>query len=264
MLFKISGVHPMYMLPLVVIALLFLDEAMSSVKHHQPVPASPVILDSPAYASSYSSSDVLEEELEASVPPETADEDSSPAEGEIPAWYSADAKYLLFQPSGGISNQRKILEWALRVCEILQRTCILPHVAPHTTWYYKYNEVPLTDLAAADLVYSVEDMPVPVVTLAGQTMHQFARGHESRLGGAWRVVDRSSLRDKRANPWYAAPASPLRVVAALLPRCCRVAAALLPRFRLHGSLPPACPLPATGTPRRCRGSTGTRLRSSCT
>jgi len=33
----------------------------------------------------------------------------------VPAWYSATTRYLVFQPSGGISNQRKILSWALRV-----------------------------------------------------------------------------------------------------------------------------------------------------
>jgi hypothetical protein len=123
---------------------------------------------------------------------------------DIPQWYDAQTKYLLFQPSGGISNQRKILTWALRACQVLDRTCILPHVAPHTTWYYKYNAVPLSDLASADLVYDVSSITATkIAVLTHATMYSFALGHENKLGGTWKVVERNSLREKRANPWSA-------------------------------------------------------------
>lgn len=37
--------------------------------------------------------------------------------------------------SGGISNQLLIMESALLICKHLQRTCLLPPIAPHTRYY---------------------------------------------------------------------------------------------------------------------------------
>ena len=140
---------------------------------------------------------------DAQPPPPPVAQASAPAAVPVPVWYGATTRYLVFQPSGGISNQRKILSWALRVCAIVHRTCVLPHVAPHTTWYYKYNQVALQDLAPAHAVYDLDLMPVPVVELADVTLDAFATAHANKLGGKWHVIERSSLREMRANPWSA-------------------------------------------------------------
>ena len=61
-------------------------------------------------------------------------------------WLLPNEKYFIFQPSGGLSNQRIIIEQALVVCRALNRTCVLPMAAKHTSMWYNYNKQPLTDL----------------------------------------------------------------------------------------------------------------------
>jgi hypothetical protein len=119
-----------------------------------------------------------------------------------PDWYRPNVKYFIYQPSGGLSNQRKILEWALRVCQILERTCIIPPIGPHTTFYYKYNAVPYSDCSPASEFLDVVSLRkiTPIVYLT-TSLVDFTGAHEGRLGGNWRVVERNRLREKRESPW---------------------------------------------------------------
>ncbi|GBG31907.1 GDP-fucose protein O-fucosyltransferase 2 [Hondaea fermentalgiana] len=48
-------------------------------------------------------------------------------------------RFFLYQPSGGINNQRIQLETALVICLLLDRTCVLPPVAQHTNFFFRYN-----------------------------------------------------------------------------------------------------------------------------
>jgi len=52
---------------------------------------------------------------------------------------SSDERYFVYQPSGGINNQRIQLETALVICKLLNRTCILPPIGQHTNFYFRYN-----------------------------------------------------------------------------------------------------------------------------
>jgi len=48
--------------------------------------------------------------------------------------------YFLYQPSGGWGNQRLILRWAIMVANCLNRTLVLPPVAPHSDLYKGFNK----------------------------------------------------------------------------------------------------------------------------
>jgi len=49
-------------------------------------------------------------------------------------------KFFLYQPSGGWGNQRLILRWAMLAANAMNRTLVLPPVAPHSNFYYSFNE----------------------------------------------------------------------------------------------------------------------------
>ena len=126
--------------------------------------------------------------------------ESSPIEG----WYKSGQRYFVYQPSGGISNQRKILEWGVMVAKILNRTLVLPPIAPHTTLYKNYNKLPYDLVAPADKVIDVALLErfVPVVTVRGLTFIDFvSRNENTSVDVSWEVLVRNNLKEKRADRW---------------------------------------------------------------
>ncbi|GBG26813.1 Hypothetical Protein FCC1311_030352 [Hondaea fermentalgiana] len=49
-------------------------------------------------------------------------------------------RFFLYQPSGGWGNQRLILRWAVLAANALNRTLVLPPVAPHANFYLGFNK----------------------------------------------------------------------------------------------------------------------------
>lgn len=119
-------------------------------------------------------------------------------------WYVPGTRYFVYQPSGGISNQRKILEWAVMVAKLLNRTLILPPIAPHTTLYKNYNKLSYDVLTPADQVMDIELLEefIPTVTITGMTFIEFVGQNENKTTGqVWEALARNSLRIKRADQW---------------------------------------------------------------
>ncbi|CAK9072553.1 Translocation protein SEC62 [Durusdinium trenchii] len=52
----------------------------------------------------------------------------------------ADGRFFLYQPSGGWGNQRLILRWAVIAANAMNRTLVLPPVAPHGSFYTSFNK----------------------------------------------------------------------------------------------------------------------------
>jgi len=48
-------------------------------------------------------------------------------------------RWFVFQPSGGFNNQRIIMERALRICKLWQRTCVIPPAGRHSSMFPNYN-----------------------------------------------------------------------------------------------------------------------------
>ena len=61
---------------------------------------------------------------------------------------SENELFFVYQPSGGLNNQRMELEYALLVCALTNRSCILPPAARHTNRYEKYNALSKNSLAS--------------------------------------------------------------------------------------------------------------------
>ena len=117
-------------------------------------------------------------------------------------------KYLLYQPSGGFNNQRIQLEVALATCIMLDRTCILPHFAGHTNYYFRYNMFKPSDLVSAQYIFNMEKLleAVKVVTIPREmTLLQFIdklggtqalqgpamrASAQSPVGTKWKIINR--------------------------------------------------------------------------
>lgn len=81
-----------------------------------------------------------------SDPPLTADEDEDgePAPRSHPGPYDEyvpGERYVLYSPSGGFSNQRLELEYAVEIGKMLNRTVYVPMAARHTNGWEAYNEL---------------------------------------------------------------------------------------------------------------------------
>ena len=68
------------------------------------------------------------------------------------------ARYLTWQPSGGISNQLRMMEWAIAAATVLNRTLLVPPGGPHTTRFWKHNEVPATDVVPMDEIIDLDQV----------------------------------------------------------------------------------------------------------
>lgn len=117
-------------------------------------------------------------------------------------WFTSDERYFVYQPSGGISNQRKILEWAVIVARSLNRTLVIPPIAPHTTLYKNFNKQVYTDQSPAN---DVIDLPllnkfIKAQPIIGTTFADFILQNED---DSWETLARNNLKEKRAHPWSA-------------------------------------------------------------
>ena len=74
-------------------------------------------------------------------------------------WSSSHAhgeKFFVYQPSGGLNNQRIQLEHALIVCRITNRTCVIPHATKHKNKWPHYNEQKVNDVASMQEIFDFE------------------------------------------------------------------------------------------------------------
>lgn len=116
-------------------------------------------------------------------------------------WRRPGEKYFVYQTSGGLSNQRIILESALIVGKYLNRTVVLPGLGPHTSMWYNFNKIPLDDFIAADELLDGPHMGKMsrILPLRGLTLKRFIEVNEEP--NTWKRVERNKLGEKRANPW---------------------------------------------------------------
>ena len=116
-------------------------------------------------------------------------------------WMKPDEKYFVYQSSGGLSNQRIMLEYALIVGRYLNRTVILPGLGPHTSMWYNFNKIPLEDFLPADelLDFNAMNAFAKVLPIRGITLKRFIMVNENPK--TWYRVERNKLAEKRQNPW---------------------------------------------------------------
>ena len=113
------------------------------------------------------SSDLPRLEPEKADPPETRVDIDAKAMFESGSWRVQGQKYFVFQSSGGLSNQRIMIENALLLGRALNRTVIVPPLAPHSSMWWNYNKIIPTDTAPYDTLMvgffvdliQVEDSP---------------------------------------------------------------------------------------------------------
>mmetsp|Transcript_21839 Transcript_21839/g.38608 ORF Transcript_21839/g.38608 Transcript_21839/m.38608 type:complete len:671 (+) Transcript_21839:2-2014(+) len=65
-------------------------------------------------------------------------------------------RYFVYQPSGGFNNQRIQMEIALNICILTKRTCVIPHAAQHTNYYFRYNLHPAEYLISMQRIFDFE------------------------------------------------------------------------------------------------------------
>ena len=121
---------------------------------------------------------------------------------EIPGqWMKPGEKYFVYQSSGGLSNQRIMLEYALIVGRLLNRTVIVPGMGPHTSMWYNFNKIPLEDFMPADELLDADAMRTisRILPIRGVTLKRFIVKNENPK--TWYRIERNKLGEKRANPW---------------------------------------------------------------
>ena len=142
--------------------------------------------------------------LEPDVPnPPVTREDADAADTfENGRWFVPGKRYFTYQPSGGSSNQRIVIENALLLGRALNRTVIVPQLGPHTSMWWNFNKIPLTDLLAFDALLDREraETIAPVLPLRGITFKRFLAVNENKTA-TWRRVEWNSLGEKRQRPW---------------------------------------------------------------
>ena len=85
-------------------------------------------------------------------------------------------KYFMYQASGGWNNQRILLESAMVICKLLNRTCIAPPASPHSNYFVNYNKIPASAVVSMSQVLNFEELNkvIPVVTIPqGMTFKTF-------------------------------------------------------------------------------------------
>jgi hypothetical protein len=108
-------------------------------------------------------------------------------------------RFFLFQPSGGMNNQRIILEIALAICLITNRTCVLPHAAQHTNYPLRYNLHTVDRMLSFQRIFDMDKLReagVRVRTIPEeQTLLEFVRqnGGEAALEAAMRGESREAF-----------------------------------------------------------------------
>ena len=105
-----------------------------------------------------------------------------------------ERKYFVYQPSGGFNNQRMLLEHALVICQLLNRTCVIPPAAAHTNYFEKYNIQPADKVTPMQRILNFDELKkvVNVVSIPpGQTFMEWVKERRARREGKWKTVLRS-------------------------------------------------------------------------
>lgn len=102
--------------------------------------------------------------------------------------------YFVYQPSGGLNNQRVLLEHALVICQLLNRTCVVPPAAAHTNYFEKYNIQPADTVTPMQRIFNFRELRkvVNVVSIpSGQTLMEWVNERHRARDGKWKTVLRS-------------------------------------------------------------------------
>lgn len=104
-------------------------------------------------------------------------------------WKQPGKKYVFYQPSGGVSNQRILLENAMLVAKKLNRTLLLPPVGPHTAQWFKYNKVKTEDVVDMLDIFDRRflERVVPVLNLRGVSVEEFFVENLEHSESDWEV-----------------------------------------------------------------------------
>jgi hypothetical protein len=99
-------------------------------------------------------------------------------------------RYFLYQPSGGWGNQRLILRWAILAANAMNRTLVVPPVAPHTNFFDNYNAFGAQQMVHMGMVLDLDSLAQ--VVQAGIRVHAGDMASYRRLLPAlsWRVWER--------------------------------------------------------------------------
>jgi len=76
----------------------------------------------------------------------------------------AKGKFFLYQPSGGWGNQKLILKWAIIAANAMNRTLVLPPVAPHSSFYQGFNKFKKESLLHMGQVLDLDILETRVYT----------------------------------------------------------------------------------------------------
>ena len=119
------------------------------------------------------------------------------------AWRQPGKKYFVYQSSGGLSNQRIMMEMALLLGRALNRTVVVPQTGPHTSMWWNFNRIPPTDMLPADQLLDAERMRSisDVLFLRVVSLKRLIEKNENQNGQTWHRIERDKLAERRANPW---------------------------------------------------------------
>mmetsp|Transcript_22091 Transcript_22091/g.43476 ORF Transcript_22091/g.43476 Transcript_22091/m.43476 type:complete len:536 (-) Transcript_22091:87-1694(-) len=113
----------------------------------------------------------------------------------IPAKYrlqdDEEGRFFLYQPSGGWGNQRLILRWAIIAANAMNRTLVLPPVAPHANFYAGFNKFSSNEVLNMGQVLDLDTLASRVQ--AGIRVHDGdMTSYETKIlqNRTWRVYER--------------------------------------------------------------------------
>uniref|UniRef100_A0A7S3PNK2 GDP-fucose protein O-fucosyltransferase 2 n=1 Tax=Aplanochytrium stocchinoi TaxID=215587 RepID=A0A7S3PNK2_9STRA len=104
-------------------------------------------------------------------------------------WKTPGEKFVFYQPSGGVSNQRILLEHAMFVAYKLNRTLILPPIGPHTAQWFKYNKEDIQDVVSMLRIFDKVFMEriIKVIQLEDITVTEFCTANLDTAESDWDV-----------------------------------------------------------------------------
>jgi hypothetical protein len=121
------------------------------------------------------------------------------------SWFTKGRKYFVFQTSGGLSNQRIILETALIIGETLNRTVVINQAAWHSSMWYNYNKIKPYEMIPANELFDETLMgrmaPAGLVFLNVVSLKRFVEKNENQHGQIWHRIERDDLEERRDDPW---------------------------------------------------------------
>uniref|UniRef100_A0A7S2RY20 GDP-fucose protein O-fucosyltransferase 2 n=1 Tax=Mucochytrium quahogii TaxID=96639 RepID=A0A7S2RY20_9STRA len=107
-------------------------------------------------------------------------------------WFRPGTKYFVYQPSGGMSNQRIILREAFLAAKALNRTLVVPPVGAHTSMFYNYNGLDYLRTIDPFDVFDKKRLEtgVSVLGLSNCILRRFVETNENKYGQSWLRVER--------------------------------------------------------------------------